>query len=196
MFEKNGVMKREIVQQIIKNISKEDRYALRKTGVKIGRYHIFLPKMLKPSAVNLRVKLWKLYFQEDKKYTIPKSGLNFLKEEEKENNKFLLICGFENFGKFYIRVDILERLFLKIIENSKDNIFKIDSGMINLIGCSKENFFKLLELMNYRPKKVTGKESEEFFIYKPKFIRSKIEKKDRKISKNNPFGKLSEIRFR
>ena len=68
--------------------------------------------------------------------------------------------------------------------------------MINLIGCSKENFFKLLELMNYRPKKVTGKESEEFFIYKPKFIRSKIEKKDRKISKNNPFGKLSEIRFR
>ena len=104
---------------MIKNISKEDRLNLRKAGVKIGRYHIFLPKMLKPNAVNLRVKLWKLYYPEDKKYVVPKSGLNFLKDEIKKNSKFLLICGFENFGKFYVRVDILERLFLKIIEFSK-----------------------------------------------------------------------------
>ena len=101
---------------MIKNISKEDRLSLRKAGIKIGRYHIFLPKMLKPNAVNLRVKLWKLYFPEDKKYIIPKSGLNFLKNETKKNNKFLLICGFENFDKFYIRVDILRKAFLKIIE--------------------------------------------------------------------------------
>ena len=28
--------------------------------------------MLKPNAVNLRVKLWKLYFPKDKEYIIPK----------------------------------------------------------------------------------------------------------------------------
>ena len=156
LFENNGVMKREIVHQMLKNISKEDRLSLRRAGIKIGRYHIFLPKMLKPAAVNLRVKLWKLYFPEDKKYVIPKSGLNFLKDESKKNNKFLLLCGFENFGKFYVRVDILERLFLKIIENSKDNVFNIDSNMMNLIGCSKENFFTLLELMQYKRKKIKG----------------------------------------
>jgi ATP-dependent RNA helicase SUPV3L1/SUV3 len=61
LFEKNGVMKRKTVNEMIKNISKDDRSNLRKAGVKIGRYHIFLPRMLKPSAVNLRVKLWKLY---------------------------------------------------------------------------------------------------------------------------------------
>ena len=68
--------------------------------------------MLKPDAVNLRVKLWKLYFPDDKKYIIPKFGLNFLKNEATKDKKFLLICGFENFDKFYIRVDILERFFL------------------------------------------------------------------------------------
>ena len=73
LFEKNGVMKRKTVNEMIKNISKDDRSNLRKAGVKIGRYHIFLPSMLKPSAVNLRVKLWKLYYPEDKKYIIPKS---------------------------------------------------------------------------------------------------------------------------
>ena len=74
-------MKREKVHQIIKNFSREDRLNLRKAGVKIGRYHIFLPRMLKPSAVTLRVKLWKLYYPNDKKYLIPKFGLNFLKQE-------------------------------------------------------------------------------------------------------------------
>jgi ATP-dependent RNA helicase SUPV3L1/SUV3 len=195
LFEKNGVMKRKTVNEMIKNISKDDRSNLRKAGVKIGRYHIFLPRMLKPSAVNLRVKLWKLYYPEDKKYIIPKSGLNFLKSETIENNKFLLICGFENFNKFYIRVDILERLFLKIIENIKDGIFKIDSNMINLIGCSKENFYKLLELMEYKRKKIKD-DKEEFFIYKPRFSKSVKGKKDKKISKDNPFGKLTELIFR
>ena len=189
LFENNGVIKRNNVHQMIKNITKEDRLHLRKDGVKIGRYHIFLPRMLKPSAVELRVKLWKLYFPEDKKYIIPKPGLNFLKNETNKNNKFLLICGFENFNNFYIRVDILERLFLKIIEKSKNGSFKIDSDMINLIGCNKENFFKLLNLMEYKSK---NKENE-FFTYKPKQIKSK---KFKEVDKNNPFEKLSELRFR
>ena len=191
LFENNGVIKRETVHQMIKSISKEDRLDLRKVGVKIGRYHIFIPKMLKPSAVNLRVKLWKIYFPADQNYSIPKFGLNFLKDEIKTSNKFLLICGFENFGQFYVRVDILEKLFVKIIEISKNNVFKIDSNMINLIGCNKENFFKLLKLMQYRPIK-TGFENGDFFIYKPKSTKNKSEK----INKDNPFDKLSELRLR
>ena len=192
LFEKNGVMKRESVHQMIKNISKEDRSNLRRNGIKIGRYHIFLPRMLKPNAVELRVKLWKLFYPSDKKYTIPKSGLNFLKDQALKNNKFLLICGFENFNKFYVRVDILERLFLKVIENMKDGVFKIDSNMINLIGCSKENFYKLLELMEYKRTKIK-QDNEEYFQYKPRFAK-KV--KSKKTSKDSPFEKLSELRFR
>ena len=190
LFENNGVIKREKVHEMIKNIAKEDRLILRKAGIKIGRYHIFLPRMLKPAAVDLRVKLWKLYYDEDKKYVIPKSGLNFFKNETEKNNKFLLICGFENFNKFYIRVDILERLFIKILENTKDGVFKIDSDMINLIGCSKENFYKLLDLMQYKNKK------EDLFVYKPRFLKKVNRKRNTKINKDSPFEKLAELRFR
>ena len=107
---------------------------------------------------------------------------------------FELVCGFENLGKFYVRVDILERLFLKIIESNNNGIFKINSDMINLIGCSKENFIKLLELMDYKPKKIEGNK-EENFVYRPKFLKNKKEKSDQNASKDNPFDKLSELRF-
>ena len=195
LFENNGVIKRESVHSMLKNISKEDRVSLKKVGVKIGRYHVFLPKMLKPNAVELRVILWKLYFPEDKKYIIPKYGLNFLKNENKKNNKFFLICGFENFNKFYVRVDILERLFIKIIENTNSGEFKIDSNMINLIGSSKENFLKLLSLMDYKSKKKEGKK-EEYFVYKPRSSKNNKLNKNQKRSKNNPFEKLLELRLR
>jgi len=194
LFENNGVIKREIVHEMIKNLTKEDRLDLRKAGIKIGRYHIFLPRMLKPAPVDLRIKLWKLYYSQDKKHIIPKSGLNFLKDESQKNSKFLLICGFENFDKFYIRVDILERLFLKIMENTEKGMFKINSDMINLIGCNKENFYKILNLMQYKLEK-TNKNKEDFFIYKPRFTKRKNDKRNNKINKDSPFKKLSELRF-
>jgi len=195
LFENNGVIKREIIDGIIKKIPKEEKFSLKKAGIKIGRYHIFLPKMLKPNAVDLRIKLWKVYYPNDKKYTIPKFGLNFLKNETKKNKKFLLICGFENFDRFYIRVDILERLFLKIIEKTKDGIFKIDSDMINLIGCNKENFFELMKLMQYKQKTIS-ENKEDFFVYQPKYKKNKKIKNITKDKNSSPFDKLSELRFR
>ena len=67
--------------------------------------------------------------------------------------------------------------------------------MINLIGCSKDNFYKLLELMNYKKEK-TSNEKEIFFKYVPKNITNKKNKFSKKIGKNSPFEKLSELRFR
>ena len=151
--------------------------------------------MLKPKAVNLRINLWKIYFQENKETEIPKFGLNFLQNQMKNDKRFLLICGFENFDNFYIRVDILERLFLKTIESTKNGKFKIDSDMINLIGCNKENFFKLLESMEYKRKIIKGND-EEFFVYQPKYKRRKERKTSKKTEKSGPFDKLSELRFR
>ena len=195
LFENNGIIKRDTINDVIKNIPKESRVILWKAGIKIGRYHIFIPKMLKPNAVDLRVKLWKLYYPSDKENLVPKSGLNFLNNEKKNNIKFLLICGFENFGRFYIRVDILEKLFLNIIKVSKNGVFKIDSTMMNLLGCKKEDFYKLLGLMCYKPKKIKDSE-EEFFVYKPINKKIRMNKISNEIKENSPFEKLSELRFR
>ena len=190
LYESNGVLKRSNIEDVVKAISKEDRKQFRKLGIKIGRYHIFLPRMLKPKAVSLRILLWKFYNSFVESSEIPKSGLNFLTDNQnKFDMKFLLLCGFENFGNYYIRVDILEKLFLKIIDNTKNGKFKISSEMMNLLGCSKENFYKVMGLMNYKREK----KDEDIFSYKGsrKISRVKFIKR-----KNNPFEKLSSLNLK
>ena len=80
---------------------------------------------------------------------IPRSGLNYL-VNKKYNKNFLLLCGFEKFKNHYVRIDILEKLFIKILNKTDKRKFKIDSEMMNLIGCNKEDFYSLMISMNYK----------------------------------------------
>ena len=101
-----------------------------------------------------------------------------------------LVLGVEKTScqKIFSKKIFLERLFLKIIESTKKGKFKLDSNMINLIGCNRENFIKLLNIMNYKYEKIK-KNNEEYFTYKPKKYH-KI-KTTSEIIKNNPFNVLS-----
>ena len=72
---------------------------------------------------------------------------------------------------------------------------KIIDGIIHNHKSNKENFFKLLELMNYKRKKI-NENKEEFFIYQPKYVKNKKGPQTKKIDKDKPFSKLSELRLR
>ena len=191
LFENNGVLKRDLVSEFVKQLSLDNRKILRKNGIKIGRYHIYLHKIIKPEAVTIRLLLWKNYYRKNMNLKPPKFGLNFIIEENNINSNFMLICGFEKFKNFYVRIDILERLFIKIIENTKDKEVKLQSEMINLLGCTKENFLKLLVLMGYKYKE---RNKEIFFQYKP--FRKKVFEKLKKVNKDdNPFNILNNVNF-
>ena len=191
LFENNGVLKRDLVSEFVKQLSLDNRKILRKNGIKIGRYHIYLHKIIKPEAVTIRLLLWKNYYRKNMNLKPPKFGLNFIIEENNINSNFMLICGFEKFKNFYVRIDILERLFIKIIENTKDKEVKLQSEMMNLLGCTKENFLKLLILMGYKYKE---RNEEIFFQYKP--FRKKVFEKLKKVNKDdNPFNILNNVNF-
>ena len=190
LYENNGVLKREQVNEYLKKLEQNERKILREIGVKFGRYHIFLHKLIKPEAVSLRTLLWKNYHQKYFDLTPPTFGLNFLDDKIFKNRDFMLLCGFEKFSNFFVRIDILERLFMKIINSNseKNKEIKLTPEMLNLLGCSKENFKTLIKNMNYR---ITEKDNEIFFKYLPN---KKIKKNYVKKSiKENPFGILKDL---
>ncbi len=188
LYENNGVIKRSDVEKIVKSIPAEERKKLWGMGIKIGRYHIYLPKMLKPKAVEFRISLWKIFHNLPDKNKIPKSGLNFLSDTSLEKD-FLLLCGFEKFKEFFVRIDILEKLFLKILSNTKNKKFKINSEMMNLLGCSKDNFYRLMTYMNYKKDKAI----DTYIFMGEKKKKEKIIRFDKK---ENPFKKLLSLNIK
>ena len=188
LYENNGVVKRVDVEKIVDQIPIGERKKLWGMGIKIGRYHIYLPKMLKPKAVEFRISLWKMFNNLSDQNKIPKSGLNFISNKNFDKN-FLLLCGFEKFKEFFVRIDILEKLFLKIIENTKNKKFTVNSEMMNLLGCSKENFYKLMIFMNYKK----DKEIDTYIFTGEKKKKKKIIRFDKK---ENPFNKLLSLNLK
>ena len=190
LYENNGVLKRENVSEYLKNLGQSERGILRNLGVKFGRYHIFLYKLIKPEPVILRTLLWKNYNQKYLKLTPPTFGLNFIEDKENKNKYFMLLCGFEKFDNYFVRIDILERLFMQIINSgSEENKeIKLIPEMLNLLGCSKDNFKKIIQKMNY---KVSEKNDDLFFKYTPqKQFKKSFNKK---TNKENPFDILKKL---
>ena len=183
LYEDNGVLKRKKVEEIIKLISKEERKKLWGMGIKIGRYHIFLPRMLKPKAVALRTTLWKAYNNISSNLNIPKFGLNFVTNKDFDE-KLLLLCGFERFKDYFVRIDILEKLFINIVNTTINRKFKILPEMMNLLGCTKEDFFKLMNLMSYKK----SENSDTYYFFQDN--KKKKEKVNLKKNEANPFVKL------
>ncbi len=191
LYENNGVLKRDQVADFLKNLGQNERKTLRDLGVKFGRYHIFLHKLIKPEPVSLRTLLWKNYHQKYFGLSPPTFGLNFINDDKIKNKNFMLLCGFEKFDNVYVRIDILERLFMQIINSNseKNKEIKMIPEMLNLLGCSKDNFKKLLKSMDY---KIISRENEIFFKYTPKRT---LKKQIRKVLKENPFGVLKDLNF-
>ena len=193
LYENNGVLKRDNVISFLKDVKNDERKILRNLGVRFGRYHIFLHQLFKPEAVSLRILLWKNFHQNFYNLQPPKFGLNFFEIKEKVNKKFMLLCGFENFDKYYVRIDILERLFMIIIQKSPENSeIKVIPEMLNLLGCNKESFIKLLKSMNY---KTFEKENDIYFKYL--HFKGKKQQYKKNYGKNdNPFNVLKDINFK
>ena len=193
LYESNGVLKREQVTEYLNTLGQNERKILRELGVKFGRYHVFLYQLIKPEAVSLRTLLWKNFHQKYQKLKPPTFGLNFLDDQESRNRNFMLLCGFEKFDNLFVRIDILERLFMQIInsDSKEKKEIKMVPEMLNLLGCSKDNFKKLLKKMGY---KIFDKKEETFFKYNP--IKQFKKNSMKKVSNENPFKILKNLNLR
>ena len=193
LYENNGVLKRENIEKLLKELNQKERKILRDQGVKFGRYHIFLNRLFKPNVVSLRLALWKNYIQKNYKLEPPTFGLNFVNNKKFIDKDFMLMCGFERFDDYFVRIDILERLFLEIIssDQGKNNKIELVPKMLNLLGCTKDNFIKLLKKMNYN----VSLENDKYFLkYSPvKKIRKKT---NNKLLSDNPFAALREMNLK
>ena len=79
---------------------------------------------------------------------------------------------------------------MQIINSGTEEIkeIKLVPEMLNLLGCNKDNFKKLIQKMNY---KIIEKNEDIFFKYNPQKKAKKTFNK--KTNKENPFRVLKDL---
>jgi ATP-dependent RNA helicase SUPV3L1/SUV3 len=175
LVETLGVVPRDQVAEEVKSLSQDDRGKLRALGVRFGALNIFVPAVLKPAAVQLRLLLWGLGLAKEGKLELeklpepPSQGLTSAAFDRATPRGFYGVCGYRICGERVVRIDMLERL----ADLLRDRVFwrarfegqprpagSLEGGgftvvpdMMSLVGCSGEPFQEILRSLGFRVQK-------------------------------------------
>lgn len=179
-LEKMTFIPRYEIFQEVKRLDQTARSALRQLGVRFGALHVYLPLMLRPQNAQFFAYLWSLYHSlETRKESASilaflKNGRASIQVDSSLNVDFYKICGYALFGKYAVRVDMLERLIDLVREKTNwheempyvegafsDKKFYITPSMLSILGMKREDVEEILVLLNYKREPISIKDFEK-----------------------------------
>ncbi|MEE2745652.1 MAG: helicase-related protein [Pseudomonadota bacterium] len=197
LLENQGILSKENVKTILRNLSSSDYSTFKRLGVKFGRKYLYFPSLLRPKSARLTALLWAI-FQNVEAIPAPvPPGRVSLAVEEKSPAEFFFAAGFRRVGPLFLRVDIIERLIGQIRAISQNDCFELDVSLLNLLGCSRTEMVGILADIGWFRENKNGKD-----IYKPLGKSRKNNRKRRgkkvshitnEISSSSPFSVLKDI---
>lgn len=199
-----GSLPRRRVIKEVRELSKEDRSALRACGIRIGAETLFVPALVKPKAVQWRAMLWSLHTGRTS-VPPPSAGLVTVPAGDDLPEDFLEACGYSKVGGRAVRIDVLDRVAIDLQRQSRAGTMKIGAGQLNLLGLSMDDARPVFEALGY-----VAEESEEGLSWKwggrkkpkpgpanePKRKRATAKpRKPAPVDENSPFAKLKDLKF-
>ena len=163
--EELGSIDRKRMNTEINNLDLESRRNLKKYGIIIGKYSIYIKNALKPQYTSILPGLWLIYHKEklnlerikNQINALPKPGITSCIINKEVFKNLYKYCGYKVLGNYAVRIDILERLdkiiYETIKENKNKNQFIINDQMISLLGTSSNELKQLLNELGYLIKK-------------------------------------------
>ncbi|WP_210527900.1 helicase-related protein [Rubellimicrobium arenae] len=150
LVESLGIIPRGDVADEVKQLDPEARTALRKHGVRLGQFTVFLPALLKPAPTRLRLVLWSLSKGLDEFPSAPPPGHVTVPAPQGLPQGFWAMAGYRAAGERAIRIDMLERLADMLRDKDSRQGFEAAPEMLSITGLSLETFAKLMEGLGYR----------------------------------------------
>ena len=127
-----------------------DRKALREAGVRLGAEGIFLPALTKPAAIRLRALLWAVW-NEAETMVPPAPGRVTVVADKSVPDGFYAAIGFLEYGGRAIRLDILDRLSVRLRNLGRKGPFALPADIAPLLGLGNDETAVILGALGYRP---------------------------------------------
>jgi ATP-dependent RNA helicase SUPV3L1/SUV3 len=144
-----GSMRRRDAAAQLSVLSAEDRRALRQFGVRLGVESVWMPALMRPQALALRALLWSV-FRGGASLPPPAPGLVTLAPTDGVPTAFYEAIGYRRCGRRAVRIDILERLSVRLLRLARTGSFAIDADMTSLLGLAAADAAEVIAALGYR----------------------------------------------
>lgn len=197
LAENLGSLRRRTVQNQTAALDGKARRALRAFGVRLGHESIYIPELVRPRATRLRALLWAVHHGAPFRAP-PPAGLVTVAVDQSSDSSFLEACGYRVMGERAVRIDILDRLAVRLRRLSRAGRFALPTDALNLTGLTADQAGPVLVALGYR-----SIETDEgtAYEYAPRRksgqrqvrVRKTAPRKSRgrgRVSPDSPFAKL------
>lgn len=151
VLEAAGIVPRENLEDLIGQLTPEDRAAIRALRIKMGPVLVFLWELNKPAAVRLRALLWGLWNDQNRSSDIPSDGSVSIKVDTKAVHRgFYQSIGYPIYGARAIRIDMLDRVISAVYDSAENGKFKAEHKMAEWLGCPIDDLYAALEAMGHK----------------------------------------------
>jgi ATP-dependent RNA helicase SUPV3L1/SUV3 len=157
--EAGGVMEREELQADLRQLTPEERKALRGVGLRIGRANIYAPLLLKPRAARLHA-LFAFFTAGPEQGAVPflpPLGVTSFTLTTPVAPKALAATGFRAFGARAVRLDIVDRIADALFEAAEKakGPCGFPPNIVSLLGASNDEAEGLVEALGWAKTEVT-----------------------------------------
>lgn len=156
-----GVLSREAVAEQLVGLTRGDRQALARCGVRLGPLHLFMATLLRPEPTRWRLALWAVANDLLQLPPLPAPGRVSMAAEAQTDSDVLAVAGYWRVGhgrdSIAVRIDMVDRLARHIHERRDGRMpFMPDPNWAASLGMSQDGLARLLRALGYRPRLVDG----------------------------------------
>ncbi|MEO1016246.1 MAG: helicase-related protein [Pseudomonadota bacterium] len=149
VVERLGSVARSEVEGLLADLSPKDRRQLTRLDLRYGRHVLYLPQLLKPHAIEARVRLWRIFH--GRSLDIPPPGRTAIRLPAGLDAETAAAAGFMSFGDVALRFDIVERLAASLRARARERgNFKLPSDLAASAGITGEELSRLMGSLGFR----------------------------------------------
>jgi len=157
-----GTVPRRGLEGLLGALDADDRKALARLGIRLGRESVFQRDMLKPRQVAARALLWTVHGGRARVPPVPPAGRVSVAADAAAPEGFYDAIGYRRLGGLALRVDIVERIAAEARRLSRAGPFAATPMLGGLAGCSIEEMGAVLVDLGYRRARPDGNGAPRF----------------------------------
>ena len=115
----------------------------------MGVENLFMPDMLKPAPIKLKLLLFSLYHNLWPEHGLPPEGRVSFDNPETASADYWRVAGFQPLGSKIMRVDMIERVSALVRAAARSGSFAVSDDMMSLAGVGRDEMGKMIEDLGF-----------------------------------------------